>query len=200
MAISIHQSLDFVSATQLWERFQITDFDILCMLTFILSDNHVVYMDHQLIISIMHKYLYYKLCSKNIALKFQNWIFLLVTTGPEQLVGGGDLRGGGPRMLELRNVLNIKEFSGKFRSKTSVWKTFWTFCFRKHNVNLPLPPPVANICGGKFCFPEIVFFWGGGRMEPNFYIAIYNIARNGPGPNNTLQLLKPAAHESNLLS
>ena len=69
-------------------------------------------------------------------------------------------------MLELRNVLNIKEFSGKFRSKTSVLKIFGTFCFRKHNVNLPLP--VANICGEKFCFTEIFLGDAEWKGDPNF--------------------------------
>jgi hypothetical protein len=34
-----------------------------------------------------------------------------------ELLGGCNLRRGGPGMLELQNVLNIKEFSGKLRSK-----------------------------------------------------------------------------------
>jgi hypothetical protein len=56
---------------------------------------------------------------------------------------------GGPGMLELRNVLNIKEFSEKLRSKksekvlsyplsqTSVWKKFWDVLFSEKNI----PPP-----------------------------------------------------------
>jgi hypothetical protein len=63
-------------------------------------------------------------------------------------------------MLELRNVLNIKEFSGKLRSK-KVWNTefkppqkvFETFCFWKQNVDLP-PAPT--------CFLENFFREGPG--------------------------------------
>ena len=92
---------------------------------------------------------------------------------------GPNLRRGGATMLELRNVLNIKKFSGKLRSK-KIWrlklspdyiklvfeKFFGTFCFRKQNVD-PLPPP-ANIFRKNFCFPEN-FCWRGG-------------ARNGRAP------------------
>jgi hypothetical protein len=61
---------------------------------------------------------------------------------------GPNLRRGGPGMLELRNVLNIKEFSGKLRSKKLnlrppyvklVFENFLDVCFWKQNVDLPSP-------------------------------------------------------------
>jgi hypothetical protein len=77
---------------------------------------------------------------------------------------------GGPRMLELRNLLNIKEYSEKLRSK-KVWKRKLFLGPRKEggpNVlvkHLPLqtsystPPPPTRSCwthpwgkfGGKYC-------------------------------------------------
>ena len=83
------------------------------------------------------------------------------TTGVCVWGGGGGGRNthkrkvkkGGPGMLELRNVLNIKEFSEKLRSKksekvlsyplsqTSVWKIFWDVLFSEKNIPPPPPPP-----------------------------------------------------------
>ena len=59
-------------------------------------------------------------------------------------------------MLDIiKCVLSIKEYSfltlhyRKIRFGKNVWAS---------------PPPLANIFGGKFCFPE-TFFEGGGRKE-----------------------------------
>ena len=69
-------------------------------------------------------------------------------------------RKGGPEMLELRNVLNIKEHCEKLRSKKlgkrifnppiipKNWfgKCFWDVLFRtKTSTSSPPSPPVANI-------------------------------------------------------
>jgi hypothetical protein len=85
-------------------------------------------------------------------------------------------------MLELRNVLNIKEFSRKLRSKkagktkfkpplrkNSVWKKFWDVLFSETK-RRPPPPTVAKIFRKNFRFPEKLFGrspgMGGG---PNFF-------------------------------
>jgi hypothetical protein len=39
---------------------------------------------------------------------------------PKKSKKGSNLRRGGPGILELRNVLNIKDFSGELRSKKGV--------------------------------------------------------------------------------
>ena len=77
---------------------------------------------------------------------------------------GGPTSQRGPRMLELRNVLNIKEYSKKLRLRKSekVFLTphyrkimFGTFYFRQKNVDIP---PEKFLLSGNF-------FWGGERKE-----------------------------------
>ena len=90
-------------------------------------------------------------------------------------------------MMELRNVLNIKEYCEKLRSKSSekcifpkrFGNFFGTFYFRKKtDVDIAPPPPPSPPCSG------INVLRGGGMGPPNFLVhppPQPDIARYVPG-------------------
>ena len=92
-------------------------------------------------------------------------------------------------MMELRNVLNIKEYCEKLRSKSSekcifpkrFGKFFGTFYFRKKTSTSPPPPRCHH-------FPEEMFQGGGGQIfefTPQPDIARY-VPGSGKRPINKL--------------